>query len=568
VVNRSAPPGPATSVGDTADETLRSAHDALDDGNTKEARELAQSVLIAAKSSGDRRLQANALACLAQCDRIGSRLRRAADTARRAAQIFESLSDTQGEARSLATLSQVSMLLGRTDEAYESAVLSLRLCEAEGASQQLVIAHTTLGVVSCWAGNFERAHQWLETAIVVGEQCDPPISGFEPRLNQSWVEAFRLVDERYRTGSMSSLDRMARLVDEFHQLEGANGDAALMAGLAPMTRTVACVMSALLAAWQGQIRQAKLAMTVAERSLLGTVTWLDALVRWGVAELAWAQRDWAVAEAALAEMKSMSLAVEYEQLACTAHQLLIQVLEEQGKSEAVRQEHRGLRVRERRLVTESMEGRLAVVDWRLNARRSERNLQEALVASKQFEKWSLEDALTGLANRRHAEHVLAERLRAAAAHGRPLTVAMIDVDKFKRINDQFSHAVGDRVLKTLGAIMASQVREHDLAARWAGDEFVILFADAEEHIARQACGRMHTAIAAFDWELIAAGLAVSVSIGLSQAGAGDTLDELLERSDERMYESKSMTLDPLERDEPAGVNSARAAPVGPDRRPS
>lgn len=533
----------ALSPGDTADDTLRSALAALDDGNTKDARELAQSVLIAARASGDRRLQAEALACLAQCDRIGSRLRRAADTARRAAQIFESLSDTAGEARSLSTLSQVSMLLGRTDEAYESAVLALRLCEAQGASQQLVIAHTTLGVVSCWAGNFERAHQWLETAIVVGEQCDPPISGFEARLNQSWVEAFRLVDERYRTGSMASLDRMERLVDEFHQLEGANGDAALMAGRTPMTRTVASVMSALLAAWQGQVRQAQLAMTVAERSLLGTVTWLDPLVRWGVAELAWAQRDWPAAEAALAEMKNMSLTVEYEQLACTAQQLLIQVLEEQGKSEAVRQEHRGLRVRERRLVTESMEGRLAVVDWRLSARRSEQNLQEALIASKQFEKWSLEDALTGLANRRHAEQVLAERLRATEAHGRPLTVAMIDVDKFKRINDQFSHAVGDRVLKTLGAIMASQIREHDLAARWAGDEFVILFADAAEHVARQACGRMHAAIAAFDWELVARGLTVSVSIGLSQAGAGDTLDELLERSDERMYESKSGMLD-------------------------
>ncbi len=544
MLNHAAPPDPAHCLGDSADETLRSAHDTLDGGDTKDARELAQSVLIAAKTSGDRRLQANALACLAQCDRVGSRLRRAADTARRAAQIFESLSDTEGEARALATLSQVSMLLGRTDEAHESALLSLRLCETQGASPQLVIAHTTLGVVSCWAGNFERAHQCLETAIVVGEQCDPPVSGFQPRLNQAWVEAFRLVDERYRTGAMSSLDRMARLVAEFHQLEGACHDAALMAGMAPTTRTIACVMSALLAAWQGHIEESQRAMTVAERSLLGTVTWLDALVRWGVAELAWAQRDWAAAEAALAEMKALSLTVEYEQLACTAQQLLIQVFEEQGKTEAVRLEHRGLRVRERRLVTESLDGRLAVVDWRLTARRSERNLQEALVVSKQFEKWSLEDALTGLANRRHAEQVLAERLRAAAAHGRPLTVAMIDVDKFKRINDRFSHAVGDRVLKTLGAIMASQVREHDLAARWAGDEFVILFADAEEHIARQACGRMHTAIAAFDWGLIAAGLAVTVSIGLSQAGVGDTLDELLERSDERMYESKSMALDP------------------------
>jgi diguanylate cyclase (GGDEF)-like protein len=169
-------------------------------------------------------------------------------------------------------------------------------------------------------------------------------------------------------------------------------------------------------------------------------------------------------------------------------------------------------------------------------------LQEALLASRQFEKWSLEDALTGLANRRSAEQVLFERLKAAEASGRSMTVAMVDVDKFKRIHDDFSHAVGDRVLKTLGTIMASQVRENDLAARWAGDEFVILFADADEDVARQACERIHSTIGAFDWEAVAQGLAVSVSIGLSQARAGDTIDELLCRSDDRMYESKSMDL--------------------------
>ena len=98
---------PPASPGDTAEQTLASAYAALDDGNTKEARELAQSVLIAARSGGDRGLQAHALVCLAQCDRIGSRLRRAADTARRAAHIFESLGDAAGEAVALTNLSQV-----------------------------------------------------------------------------------------------------------------------------------------------------------------------------------------------------------------------------------------------------------------------------------------------------------------------------------------------------------------------------------------------------------------------------------------------------------------------------
>ena len=537
-------PGPSSAVplADTADNALASAYSALDRGDAKEAREWAQSVLIAARSGGDRGLQAHALMCLAQCDRIGSRLRRAADTARRAAQIFESTGDAAGEAGALGILSQVCILLGRADEAYESALLSLRLAEAEGASPQLVVAHHTLGVASCGAGNFARAHQCLETALVVARHCQPPVGDFQLRLSQSWVEAFRLVDDRYRTHTMGQLDRMARLVEGFSGGAPDDPGSGAMAGLAPTSRTISCVMATLIATWQGRLDAAASAVTVAERSLLGTVTWLDALVRWGVAELAWARGEWRVAEKALLEMRSLALSAEYEQLACTAQQLTVQVLEAQGKSDAVRSAHRELRELERRLVTESLESRLAVVDWRLNARRSERSLKQALLASKRFEKWSFEDALTGLANRRHAEQVLAERLHAATLNGRALSVAMIDVDKFKRINDQFSHAVGDRVLKTLGAIMGSQVREHDLTARWAGDEFVILFADAEENVAHQACGRMHRAIAAFDWEAIAPGLSVSVSIGLSQAGLGDTIDDLLERSDDRMYASKSMGL--------------------------
>jgi diguanylate cyclase (GGDEF)-like protein len=283
-------------------------------------------------------------------------------------------------------------------------------------------------------------------------------------------------------------------------------------------------------------------MHTAVRSLSGTVTWLDALVRWGVAELAWSQGDLETAEKALVEMKSVAATVEYEQLACFAQQLLVQVLEEAGKTEAASREHRELRMRERRLVAEGQDGRLAVVDWRLDARRSERNLQEALRSSKQFEKWSLEDPLTGLANRRCAERALKEWIGLTAAQSRRLAVAMIDVDKFKRINDQYSHHVGDQVLQALGAIMAAQVRENDLPARWAGDEFVILFADLDEEVARQACARIQAAIAAHDWAAIAPGLCVTVSIGLSQAQNDDSIEQLLDRSDERMYETKSLGL--------------------------
>lgn len=169
----------------------------------------------------------------------------------------------------------------------------------------------------------------------------------------------------------------------------------------------------------------------ATRSLSGSVTWLDPAVRWAAGELAWAQQDWAAAESSFIEMKNLAIDVEHEPLACTAQLLLSQVFEAQGKREAALQEHRALRVRERRMASESLVGREAVVDWRLGARQSERHLKQALVVSKQFERWSLEDALTGIANRRCFEQSLEQRLQSPGAAARPLTVAMIDVDKFK-----------------------------------------------------------------------------------------------------------------------------------------
>ena len=233
-----------------------------------------------------------------------------------------------------------------------------------------------------------------------------------------------------------------------------------------------------------------------------------------------------------------ALAVEHERMACLAHLLLVQVFELQGKTDMAQLESRSLRAREHRMATESMSSREAVVMWQLGARQSERHLEQALVASRQFERWSFEDALTGIANRRCFERALAERLPVFVASGRPLTVAMVDLDQFKSVNDVYTHQVGDRVLKTVASVLASSVRENDLAARLAGDEFVVLFADADELVAAEICARISEAIDGFDWNSIAPGLRISVSIGVSQAVAGDTVESLVHRSDKSMYTVK------------------------------
>ncbi|HMC15823.1 MAG TPA: GGDEF domain-containing protein, partial [Albitalea sp.] len=455
--------------------------------------------------------------------------------------------DVRGEADALTTFAHVTMLLGRNDEAVEAAILCVRLCDTKTPQPQTVLAHNCLGLAYSWSGDHDRADVSLEAAVQLARRCVPAVSIYQPRLNQVWVEASRLLDERYQTGTMKSLARMERLADECGQLERSGQGQSVLPGLQAMARTISFASAALLAAWQGRLDAARLAIESARhsRSGSGVMTWLDAFVRWCSAELAWAQHDWPTTEKELIQMREMALAVEHEQLACRAHLLLAQAFELQGKNDEARREHRALRQRERRVVAEGLSSREALVRWRLGARQSERHLQQALVASKQFEQWSLEDALTGIANRRHFEQSLAERLPASMAADRPLTVAMVDVDKFKLVNDRFTHRVGDRVLKTVAAIIASQVRANDLPARWAGDEFVILFHDATEQVAGQVCDRIQAAIATFDWGSIAPGLRMSVSIGLSEARAGDTAESVLYRSDESMYQTKPMVLSPL-----------------------
>ncbi len=519
------------------DKVLADADAALEGGHLDTARGLAQAVL-ATPGGIDLHYEARALACLAHADRLGSRPRRACDAARRAAQLFEQLGDTRGEAHALITLAHASILLGRSEEAFEAAILSTLLCELEAPGKQTVLACNCLGLAYCWSGDHASADASFEKAVRVAQSCVPAVGIYQPRLNQIWVELMRLVDERYHTGQMQSLAELDRRMQECLALERAGQGVALLPGLRALWRTLSSASASILAIWQRDFPAARGALASATLALSDDLTWLHAFVHWCNAELAWAQGDWAGTESGLAAMRDVALAVEHERLACMADLLLAHVHELQHNDGAVRAAYRALRERERRIVTEGLGSRKALVSWRLGARQSERHLQQALATSRKFEQWSLEDALTGIANRRHFEQSLAARIAASARVPRPIAVAMVDVDQFKSVNDRFTHSVGDRVLKTVAAILSAEMRPDDLPARWAGDEFVVLFDHTTAQQAVQICHRIRAAVAGFDWASVAPGLQMSVSIGTSQVLPGDTAASVLHRSDEAMYRTK------------------------------
>jgi diguanylate cyclase len=150
-----------------------------------------------------------------------------------------------------------------------------------------------------------------------------------------------------------------------------------------------------------------------------------------------------------------------------------------------------------------------------------------------------QDVLTGLANRRRLDSVLAQRHADAMARNVPLCVALLDVDHFKRVNDGHSHAVGDLVLKQLGAILRAHCRDDDLAARYGGEEFVLMFAGVGPVRAAAVCERVRLAIEDFDWPSLAPGLAVTASFGVCDIAGHAGPAEGLARADALMYRAKS-----------------------------
>jgi diguanylate cyclase (GGDEF)-like protein len=176
-----------------------------------------------------------------------------------------------------------------------------------------------------------------------------------------------------------------------------------------------------------------------------------------------------------------------------------------------------------------------VAQERSRAERAELNVQIERLRSAKWQAEAHHDVLTGLMNRRFFE-IQQPELAHRAASGRPVQAVMVDVDHFKRINDRHGHAVGDRVLRELGGLLRAQVRPSDLPFRLGGEEFLVLLPDTDEAQVGPLCERLRSAVEAHDWAGVAAGLAVTVSLGVAPMAPG--AEPLLD-ADAALYRAKA-----------------------------
>lgn len=155
-----------------------------------------------------------------------------------------------------------------------------------------------------------------------------------------------------------------------------------------------------------------------------------------------------------------------------------------------------------------------------------------------FERQAREDALTGLANRRSMDEQLARGFAESTASGRRLSVALFDIDEFKRINDSYSHAAGDQALIAVARTMRDELGALGMLARWGGEEFAVMFEGLPLEEARHRCERLRWAVERLDCSAFAPEWKLTISGGVAERTGLSHYEKLLSRADALLYEAK------------------------------
>ena len=176
----------------------------------------------------------------------------------------------------------------------------------------------------------------------------------------------------------------------------------------------------------------------------------------------------------------------------------------------------------------------------LRAMVSEANI-ELNAALATVERFAATDPLTELPNRRSIlaalDVALAPERRVAGA----IAVAMVDVDRFKDVNDRFGHQVGDEVLRTFARLAVASSRPDDLVGRYGGEEFLAIFDGVRDRgVATDKAERLRAAVQAHDWASLAAGLRATVSIGVAVVADGEEPATAVRRADHALYRAKGL----------------------------
>src|SRR6185312_15353825 len=159
-------------------------------------------------------------------------------------------------------------------------------------------------------------------------------------------------------------------------------------------------------------------------------------------------------------------------------------------------------------------------------------------ANRRIEELAELDELTGSLNRRCIMRILDEEVLRAHRTGGSCSIALIDLDWFKRINDTYGHPTGDEVLRTFAITVFANIRGIDRVGRFGGEEFLLVMPETSSTAAASILDRLRLIIAELDWSAFSSGMAVTISAGVAELSPTETPDALLARADEALYAAK------------------------------
>lgn len=547
------PETPGKDSGTSIAALLAAADHALAREDVAEARSQAGEVLKLTEARPDGLEHARARLRLARCDLAVARVERALACALQAGAVFRLQEERVDEVGALALAARAAARAGRVVEAVESGLLAVALAESLPAGSAPAQAWCALGAAYAAGHHFASAERALRSAAEMAERCADRETLAEAAVESALAQLIRHAQARVDHDATPDAQPLLDALERCRELEVVGVD--LPAALA---RTLDAVI-ALAAVLTEDVDDARRRLDLRGEPLRAGIAphWSNALDAWTRLELAWHLQDPHGAVVHAAQIAAVAEAAQHAALRGLGHLLAADLHESRGDVASALIEWKAGARHERHTRGRDLDSRTTSTGALLAARQHQLDVATLTAKAERFQQLAYEDSLTGIANLRRFEHCLVDALVASADSGEPLCAAFIDCDRFKSVNDNFGHEVGDNALRAVAELLARGIREGDVVARLGGDEFAILFRQADLDVAREVCERIAAAIRAHDWRTLHPELRLGVSIGVEQALPGDTTRALVARADKAMFERK------LQRDAAqAGVPAPLAPPAG------
>jgi diguanylate cyclase (GGDEF)-like protein len=465
----------------------------------------------------------------------------------RALEMQRAQGDRAGEGYSLNALGNVSYHLGDYGQALDYYQASLKLREEIGDRVGVAYCLNNVGNIHGQMGESQLALEYMLQALAIKEGADPQAAGIS-MLNVGSAYAELGDDER-------ALEYMQRAAVRLRETGGRDGEATCLRDIGKIYERRGDVDRAL------ECYHASREIT---RELGARVFEAETLIRLGALRVRMGEVEPGLADLHRAREIASELGARPQVYA--AHEALYQVHESRGEPAPALHHFRAYHAAWREVFNAETNARIKSVLVRAEVQQAQREAEilrqknDELTAAydrvrqadeekaqlvtrlreqaAELERQTREDALTGVSNRRHLDALLAVEWERALRFGRALTVAMLDLDRFKQVNDRFSHAVGDEVLRLVARILRENTRGVDVVARYGGEEFCLILVETRLDEGARLCDRLRGLIEGFDWSGVRPGLAVTASFGVAGLHEADSPETLLTAADVRLYSAK------------------------------